>query len=490
MARLPAVCPSSPARLASEAPTLPRGTQRVPIPPMRALRLPALVLAASLLGSLASAQIDGAVYTTDVAGLAKDSFPKGPDVYLAGGPGQNAGCVGAGLADGLYYFQVTDPAGATLLSSDRLPDRIVRVVGGVFVSASSTHAVALGPCGSKIVQLYPFLRAPDGAGEYKVWITPVGSHVPGGPNFGFLSDKSKTDFFRLENAAPVNQAVIQGTVFFDYDQDGAYDPLVVGERPVPGWRVEIDGLGVTFTDQDGHYEFIRDENTIHVIDSIAPAPGYVGVVDGRWAPTTPISASVVAVAPVTTLDFGLLFLTNTPQFATSKQFWQHGGKPLLQAAGQRWRRVVNGLCLRASSTVPFPPPVPDPTLFRVPDLGPFDDAYDAFVRFLSGPSDHVLANILSKEYATAMLNASVGPLAQETVYIDRFDDSVLVPLEVMAADTLMLLCDPKSCDTGPNGDPAWLDKVLGCLHEWSAMNSNGENIYTRDSGYPPFVTPY
>lgn len=439
---------------------------------------------------VAAAQVNGEVYTTDVAGVAKDSFPKGPDAYLAGGPSPSAGCAGNGLADGLYYFQVTDPSGSTLLSGDRVTDRVVRVFGGVFLSASIAHAVANGPCGSKIVQLYPFHRAPDGGGEYKVWLTPVESHVPGGPNFGFLSDKSKTDFFRLQSGPPVQEVVIEGTVYFDFDEDGVYDPSASADVPIPGWRVEIDGVGVTFSDEDGHYEFIRDEGTQHVLDSSAPAPGYVGIVDGRWAPTSPIRVQVVAVAPVTTVDFGLLYLVNTPQFATSKEFWQSTGEPLLVASGQEWRRVINSLCLRSNFTVPFPPPDPDPTIFKVPETGPFEDAFDALFRFVGAPDNSVLANILSKEYAAACLNTSVGLLADKATYIDRFGDSVLVPFEVMADDTLRLLCNPKSCDTGPNGDPAWLALFPGSLDVWVGMNSSGKNVYTRDSTFPSFVSPY
>lgn len=440
--------------------------------------------------SVATAQVPGAVYTTDVAGVAKDSFPKGPDVWLAGGPSALAGCAGAGLADGLYYFQVTDPSGSTLLSGDRLPDRVVRVVGGVFVSASSTHPVSNGPCGSQVVQLFPFFRAPNGGGEYKVWLTPIGSHVPGGANFGFLSDQSKTDSFRLEDVAPVQEVVIEGTVYFDFDQDGQYTGPASGDLPIPGWRVEIDGLGVTFSDVDGHYEFIRDEGTSHVLDSLAPAPGYVGVVDGRWAPTSPIAVDVVAVAPSVTVDFGLLYMVNTPQFATPTEFWEDTGEPLLAASGQAWRRVVNSLCLRLNTTVPFPPPDPDPTLFSVPEQGPFEDAFDAFARYLAAPSQHVAANLLSKEVAAMNLNTSVGLLAGSETYIDRNGNSVLVPFELVSAETVALLCDPRSCDTGPNGDPDWIATLLGSLGSWIGMNSSGKNIYTRDSTFPAFVSPY
>lgn len=448
------------------------------------------VLAAFATALSAAAQVPGAVFTTDAAGVEGDSFATGPEVYLAGGPGPSAGCGGSGLADGLYYFQVTDPAGATLLSGDRLPQRVVRVSGGVLVSASSAHAVAMGPCGSKIVQLFPFFRAPDGGGEYKVWLTPVGSHVPGGPNFGFLSDQSKTDSFRLEPGTAVQDVLIQGTVFLDLDEDGRYDGGAGVDRPIPGWRVELDDGGVTFTDIDGHYEFIRDEGALHVLDSLAPAPGYVGQVDGRWAPTSPIQVDVVAVAPVTTVDFGLLYMVNTPQLATSKEFWQGAGEPLLVANDQEWRRVVNSLCLRLNSTVPFPPPDPDPTLFAVSYLGAFDDAYDALVRFLAAPGKHVAANVLAKEVAAGSLNTSVGLLADKTTYIDRLGDSVLVPFKVMADDALTLLCDPKSCDTGPTGDPAWSERLQTLNAEWSGMNSSGKNVYTRDSAFPQFVSPY
>ena len=438
----------------------------------------------------ASAQLSGATYTTDANGVAKDSFAAGPDVWLAGGPSPSVGCGGNGLADGLYFFQVTDPAGATLLSGDRIEDRVVRVVNGVFESASSAHAVANGPCSSKIVQLEPFDRAPAGSGEYKVWLTPVAEHVPGGPNFGFLSDKSKTDFFQISSGPPVQEVVIEGTVYFDFDEDGEYDGAGSVDVPIPGWRVEIDGLGVTFSDEDGHYEFIRDEGTSHVLDSIAPTPGYVGVPGGLWASTSPIAVDVVAVAPSVTVDFGLLFMINTPQFATSKEFWQGTGEPLLAASGQEWRRVVNALCLRLNKTVPFPPPDPDPTLFEVPEQGSFDDAYDALVRYLAAPSLHVAANVLSKEVAAANLNTSVGPLADKQVYIDRDGNSVLLPFELVSAEAVALLCDPKSCDTGPTGDPVWIEEILAALGSWIGMNSSGKNIYTRDSTFPAFVSPY
>jgi hypothetical protein len=59
----------------------------------------------------------------------------------------------------------------------------------------------------------------------------------------------------------------------------------------------------------------------------------------------------------------------------------------------------------------------------------------------------------------------------------------------MSAQTLGLLCDPRSCDTGPDGDPVWRAKVQGCLLEWSGMN-NGENMFSSSGGAPNFPSPY
>ena len=448
-------------------------------------------LALLLAGASAAAQASGSAYTTDAKGVVANIYAKPKDVYLAGGPGPNAGCGGNGLADGPYYVQVTDPSGVTLLSSDLLAKRVVLVSGGVITSAPGGHAVANGPCGSKVVQLWPFNTSTSSGNEYKAWLMPVADYVPGGPNFGFPSAKAKTDNFKVKAGKPSESAVIRGTVFYDYNQNGVYDAGAPNELPIPGWRVELDGNAVTFTDQDGHYEFIRDAHTSHVLDSYAPAPGYVGTPGGLWAPTTPIHVAVVAVPPTTTVDFGLLWMINTPEFATSKGFWHNAGEPLLAACEPQWRALLNGLSLRDNFTVPYPPPNPDPTLWKVTEIGTFAEAFDELGNFLVGdPAKGILAYMLSVQYAAANLNTSCGPLAGETTYIDRFGDSVLVTFEAMAADTMHLLTDPKSCDSGPTGDPEWREHIMGCMLEWSGMNSSGENIYTRDSAFPSFLSPY
>ena len=68
---------------------------------------------------IAFAQTSGALFTTTSDGTKVNANVKGyvvaEDVYIGGGPqNQNA----SGLTDGTYYFQVTDPSGKTLLSTD------------------------------------------------------------------------------------------------------------------------------------------------------------------------------------------------------------------------------------------------------------------------------------------------------------------------------------------------------------------------------------
>ncbi len=79
-------------------------------------------LALSLATSSAmAAQVTGAIFTTlkDGSAVNYNIYDVKEDVYLNGGPvSPKAPCTAAGLPDGEYYFQVTDPSGRWLLSSD------------------------------------------------------------------------------------------------------------------------------------------------------------------------------------------------------------------------------------------------------------------------------------------------------------------------------------------------------------------------------------
>jgi hypothetical protein len=52
------------------------------------------------------------------------------------------------------------------------------------------------------------------------------------------------------------------------------------------------------------------------------------------------------------------------------------------------------------------------------------------------------------------------------------------------------LCDPRSANTGPEGNAAWNIVVQGCLMEWSQMGSSGTTIYTPSPKPADIISPY
>jgi hypothetical protein len=176
-----------------------------------------------------AAPVTGAIFTTDANGIFVNAnvYDDMKDVYLNGGPRPNAPCTAAGLPDGDYYFQVTDPSGSVLLSTDdAVTARMVTVSKGIIIAAF-THATSKGQCGlaDTTVQLFPYQPTPNPGGEYKVWVTPVSSYTPGAGSFGFLPKYSKTDNFKV---IPPVDVCPDGTVF-----DPTTNACVV-PPPLPG----------------------------------------------------------------------------------------------------------------------------------------------------------------------------------------------------------------------------------------------------------------
>jgi hypothetical protein len=163
----------------------------------------ALLAAALLIAGTAGAQVTGAIFTTlyDGSAVNHNIYDTKEDVYLNGGPkSPKAPCGAAGLKDGDYYFQVTDPSGKIVLSTDGLEQRRVTVQGGIIVAYAYTdtasHTIGAGKCGSKTVQLFPFEDTPNPGGEYKVWMQSVESVLA----VGFVPSQSKTDNFKATGA--------------------------------------------------------------------------------------------------------------------------------------------------------------------------------------------------------------------------------------------------------------------------------------------------
>src|SRR5258706_609032 len=102
-----------------------------------------LVRALCLVGVVSIAQaagVSGAIFTTTANGSAVNAnqYDSKCAVYLDGGPGLHAPAKAAGLPDGEYYFQVTDPSGAQLLSTDPVSNRKFRVTRGVITAFTGT----------------------------------------------------------------------------------------------------------------------------------------------------------------------------------------------------------------------------------------------------------------------------------------------------------------------------------------------------------------
>jgi hypothetical protein len=57
----------------------------------------------------------------------------------------------------------------------------------------------------------------------------------------------------------------------------------------------------------------------------------------------------------------------------------------------------------------------------------------------------------------------------------------------MIDHTHEMLCDPRSANTGPGGDPEWRAHLLMCTDEWNGMNTTGGNLYTRSPIAPPII---
>lgn len=223
-----------------------------------------LFLACSLgTGTVQAHAINGAIYTSAADGetVNGNNYASKSMVYLNGGP-NNAGCNGGDLDEGTYYFQVTDPDGNELLSSDGIAERKFEVVGGVVAINLGSHVdaddapdddILPSSCGSVGIQLMPYDDTPNAGGVYKVWITRVGDFhaacdalpnaLPGNDCglAGFVNGHIKTDNFRVEETTPPppTKGSIESVKFYDANANGAYDD---GEVFIANWEMILESV--------------------------------------------------------------------------------------------------------------------------------------------------------------------------------------------------------------------------------------------------------
>ena len=165
----------------------------------------------------------GAIFTTlpDGSEVNFNIYDAKEDVYLDGGPGIGAPQTAAGLDDGTYVFQVTEPSGRTLLSTDPARCRRFTVSGGIITgvvpASGCEHLTGLDvDHGATTVQLMPYDDTPNPGGEYKAWVVTVEDFLLGcaelgvsnglnvvdcgrspGNSHGFIPRHSKTDNFKV-----------------------------------------------------------------------------------------------------------------------------------------------------------------------------------------------------------------------------------------------------------------------------------------------------
>jgi hypothetical protein len=239
----------------------------------------------------ALAQNRGAIFTTTASGTTVNGnqYAGKEAVYLNGGPNANANCNAAGLPDGRYFFQVTDPSCSFLLSSDPITNREVVVTNGKISGTTGTHTLGSAPCpGARTVQLAPFLNTPNPGGEYKVWLTPTGDYAPGKGCFGFQEKDSKTDNFKVRaqvepppppltvqcsgNLNVCNDAGQCGArvTFPAATASGGTAPVVVSSDPPSGALFTVGTTMVTCTARDARGTVATCSFSVTVRDCEAP----------------------------------------------------------------------------------------------------------------------------------------------------------------------------------------------------------------------------
>src|SRR5215471_3421998 len=136
----------------------------------------------------AAPPLPGAIFTTDSSctEVNQNIYDNKADVYIDGGPAHPGA---AGLPDGSYCVQVTDPSGQTVLGvSD---PAAVTVVNGEFVQCYQLTSILKTASSGFTVPGYD--DTPNPGGEYKVWVS---------TDCNFDNNSSKTDNFQVRSATP------------------------------------------------------------------------------------------------------------------------------------------------------------------------------------------------------------------------------------------------------------------------------------------------
>ncbi len=167
-------------------------------------------------------------------------FDNKEDVHVDGGPAHPGA---AGLPDGSYCVQVTDPSGATVLGKS--DPGAVTVVDGEFVQCYQLTSIL--KTGSSGFTVPGYDDTPNPGGEYKVWVS---------TDCDFINNSTKTDNFQVNNTnptptptpsatptatpspTPCPKGEVCVTTFYDANVNGIQDN---GEQEITGWEFRVFG---------------------------------------------------------------------------------------------------------------------------------------------------------------------------------------------------------------------------------------------------------
>lgn len=311
-----------------------------------------------------AAGFQGAIYTTTFDGLLvnENTYSSKDGVYISGGP-QNANA--GGLPDGTYYFQVTDPSGATLLSTDAAVCRQLVVFSGKVAAASGPscqHSTGIpnSANGSTPVKLSPFDNTPNSGSQYKVWLIQQGAGTTvaaDGRHINFTPNNAKTDNFKVvfvpcTNCTPTS--LLGGRKFYDANANALFDE---GEVTIEGVQILIiagDTTTVVTTNEAGNWSTTVPTGVEYTVLEYLPFTGPDGEPGSYWQQTAPVGDAEgfqgyhgTVNGDQTNLNFGnICFNPNAD------------GNPAASATP----------C--AVSDLPPPPPTPTPTPTPCPDCSP------------------------------------------------------------------------------------------------------------------------
>jgi hypothetical protein len=368
----------------------------------------AVLMIISIAAIPASAAVNGAIQTTDASGTIVNFNVNPPlscdAVYLTGGT-QNTNDFG--LTPGTYYFRVTDPSGATVLSPDAGTATLTVAVGpsGKGVITTSNDLVnhpngATDPTsGETTVRLWFFNPTPNNGGVYKAWIStdPL-----------FANSTTKTDNFKCTQPQPPDcsdpdfaaahpelcgtpppSATIVGTKFYDFNADGVQNN---GEVGIQDWLVGISpaaqtGTTCNLTDSSGNYLFLVDPDsgdyTITEANSI----------ETNWVHTTPTSGTAHSDQDI---NFGPNFgnLCTGAGGGLTLGFWSNKNGQALESAADFTALTALNL-VKANGT---------PADFT----GSLSQNKSALNTFLLSATATNMANMLSAQLAAMYLNVAHG----------------------------------------------------------------------------------